>query len=117
MPKVGTDSELLAQVLALEEEVGNLSKIAVLLNVDRSTLWRFIRTGRAIERNREMIRSGLLRIKSETNVQTAQVNEATPFTLSASIHEDVRMLRSLCTTVLTVLDGYEKLLANRVDNN
>ena len=102
MPRVGTDNELLAEVLALEAVVGNKSKLAVMLGVDKT---------------RETIRKGLMRHKNETSGSTEKVNASLSATLTGNMREDMQMLRSLCTTVLTVLDGYENLMANGMQNN
>lgn len=117
MPRVGTDNELLAEVLALEALVGNKSKLAVMLGVDRSTFLRFRSSGRAIDKTRETIRKGLIRHKNETSGSTEKVNASLSATLTGNMREDMQMLRSLCTTVLTVLDGYENLMANGMQNN
>lgn len=110
MPRVRTDDELLAEVLALEAVIGNKSKLAKLLEVDRSTFLRFCSSGKAIDKTRETIRKGLIRYKNETSGSTEKVNASIGATLTGNIREDMQMLRSLCKTVLTVLDGYENLL-------
>lgn len=112
MPRVKIDNELQAEVLALESVIGNQSKLAVILGVDRSTLLRFRSNGRAIDKTRETIRKNLIRYNKEASGIPEKVNASIGVTLTGSIQEDMQMLRSLCTTVLTVLDGYEKLLAN-----
>ena len=117
MPIVGTDNELLTEVLALEAVIGNKSKLAGMLGVDRSTFLRFCSNGRAIDKTREKIRKGLIRYKNETRDGSEKVNASIGATLTGNMREDMQMLRSLCTTVLTVLDGYEKLLANGTHNN
>ncbi|MDO9204147.1 hypothetical protein [Methylotenera sp.] len=116
MPRVVTDDELLAEVLAFEKTVGSRSKLAIKLGIDRSTFWRFCRTGRAIDKTREAIREGLMRNKNETNGNFGKVKTSIENTFVDNIREDMQSLRSLCTTVLTVLDGYEKLLANGTAN-
>ncbi|QDC44769.1 helix-turn-helix domain-containing protein [Methylophilus medardicus] len=117
MPRVKVDSELLAEVQALEAAIGNQSKLAHMLGVDRSTLLRFCSTGKAIDKTRETMRKGLIRYKNETTGSSEKVSASIGATLTGNIQEDMQMLRSLCTTVLTVLDGYEKLLANGTNNN
>jgi len=116
MPKVVTDNELLAEVLALEVAIGSRSKLAIKLGVDRSTFWRFCQTGRAIDKTREAIRRGLMRNKNETNVNFGKVKTSIENSFAENIRDDMQSLRSLCTTVLTLLDGYEKFLANGTAN-
>jgi hypothetical protein len=113
MPKVITDDALLAEVLAIEKNVGSRSKLALQLGVDRATFWRFCQTGRAIDKTREVIRQGLMRNKNET---IGKVGISIENSFGVNIHDDMQSLRSLCNTVLTVLDGYEKLLANSMAN-
>lgn len=115
MPKVVTDNALLAEVLAIEKLVGSRSKLALQLGVDRATFWRFCRTGRAIDKTREAIRQGLMRNKSETTGSIGKVEISIENSFGVNIH-DMQSIRSLCNTVLTVLDGYEKLLAISMAN-
>ena len=117
MPRVRMDRELHAEVLKLEAVIGNKSKLAIKLGVDRSTLLRFCSTGKAIDKTRETIQKGLIRYKNETSDTPEKAHASIGATLTGNIREDMQMLRSLCTTVLTVLDGYEKLLANGTNNN
>lgn len=117
MPRAAPDNELLSELLALEATVGSRSKLAVLLDVDRSTIWRFCKHGRALDKTKEAIREGLKRYRNETTSSPIKVSAAIDTAFTGNIREDMQMLRSLCTTVLTVLDGYEKLLANGTDNN
>ncbi len=117
MPRVRISFELLAEVLQLEAKIGNKSKLAATLGVERSTFLRFCSTGKAIDKTRETIRKGLIRYKNETSDIPEKAHASVGAALTGNIREDVQMLRSLCTTVLTVLDGYEKLLANGTNNN
>jgi hypothetical protein len=117
MPSVRTDDRLLAEVLAIQVVVGNKSKLAAMLGIDRSTFLRFCSTGKAIDRTRARIRKGLMRYKNETTESHGKENASIGTVLTGNILEDMQTLRSLCNTVLTVLDGYEKLLAHRANNN
>lgn len=117
MPRVRTDDDLLAQVLAIQGVIGNKSKLAAMLGVDRSTFLRFCSTGKAIDKTRVRIQKGLIRYKNETSDSSEKANATINPALTGNIQEDMRMLRSLCTTVLTVLDGYEKLLGNGTNNS
>ena len=74
MPRVKTDDELLAEVLAIQAVIGNKSKLAAMLGIDRSTFLRFCSTGKAIDKTRVRIQKGLIRYKNEANESHEKAN-------------------------------------------
>lgn len=110
MPKVAPDHEMLDEVRNLVSECGGISGAAALLGVERTMLWRFHSSGRAIGKNREALRRALSRRMIEKNAQSATESASTlsargsAFSISSS---SLAELRTLLLSLVAVIDAYE----------
>ncbi|MGE8454819.1 MAG: hypothetical protein ACN6OP_30260, partial [Pseudomonadales bacterium] len=104
MPKVVRDERLAARVHAFIEQRGSVSAAAAAMGVSRTLLWRFDRTGRAIDRTRGLLAAALERYEKET----ASAESATSAALvptSVSVDELIAM-RAFFQNMLNVIDAY-----------
>lgn len=106
MPKVVRDEQLAARVRAFIEQRGSVSAAAVTLDVDRTLLWRFNRSGCAIERTRALLTAALEQYEKETVIGES-VTSAAPLGLPASVPvEDLIAMRAFLQNMLNVIDAY-----------
>lgn len=117
MPKVVVDKDLKDEVAAIINTLGSGKKAADAMGVDRTMVWRFNNTGRAIEKNRKALKDGIARYKNETKPEHRETHFDTIDLHNMNMGEDLKFLRSLCNKVLTILDGYENLMANGAGNH
>ncbi|WP_124470903.1 hypothetical protein [Burkholderia ubonensis] len=109
MPKIQPDEALLVEIRSFVRESGGASRAAAALGVEKTLLWRFCSSGRAIERNRSRLRDALSALKNATakrNVaeSTAAVAvEAAQHQISAS---NLKEMRALFQNMITLIDAY-----------
>lgn len=106
MPKVVRNQQLAERVRSFIDQSGSVSAAAVALNVDRTLLWRFNRSGCAIERTRASLAAALEQREKETAVGESATNVA-PVGSPASVPvEDLMAIRAFLQNMLNVIDAY-----------
>lgn len=112
MPRVETDEALLREVRRYVESAGGVTKAARALGMDRSTLWRYLQSGSAIERNRAKLRQVARSQENETTAQESATNEQLPAaSLAGCSIDELRKVRSMCRQAVMVIDWYEAHIA------
>lgn len=106
MPKVVRDEKLAARVRSFVEQRGSVSAAAAALGVDRTLLWRFNRTGCAIERTRAVFAAALEQYEKETSAGKSATSAA-PAGLQPSVSvADLIAIRAFLQNMLNVIDAY-----------
>jgi hypothetical protein len=112
MPKIQTDKALFAEVQAFVDKCGGASRAAALLNVEKTLLWRFYSSGKAIDRNRKRIRGALDAQKSATTglseTKSEPVIEAETGGRQVS-PSSLREMRLMFENMIAMIDAYETL--------
>jgi hypothetical protein len=108
MPKVKEDLDLVRKTRLLVERLGGIGVAAHYAGMDKTTLWRFLKNGRAIEKNRELLRIALGVQKNEmpgaSNEQNAKKSETAA---ARPLPHDLRRIRAMCQSMMVVIDMYE----------
>lgn len=114
MPKVQVDAELLRDLTEVVRTRfdGCASRAAVALGLDRSSLWRFLRDGRAILETRNRYRKALLKLQQERTsddaVSVALSGVASDRELRASIPQhELERIRQTGLSLLALVRSYE----------
>ena len=106
MPKVVRDERLAARVRAFIEQCGSTSAAAAALGVNKTLLWRFDRTGCAIDRTRTQLAEALGKHEKET-VPAENGTNATVVGLPENVStEDLVAMRAFFQNMLHVIDAY-----------
>jgi hypothetical protein len=107
MPKVAPDEVLVTDVRRFVDEVGGAAAAAAILDVEKTMLWRFLRSGCAIGKNRVKLRVALDAQKNATKRENATGNAVPRGTpdprLSASTLSE---LRNTLTSMIVLIDAY-----------
>lgn len=111
MPKVNKDNELFEKVVAIIRSVGSVSEAARRLGVNKATLWRFSKGGRAIGRTRAALVQALALIESET-ARPSEPHRSQERGIEGFPVEDLRGMRELCNRMVAWIDMAEKASAN-----
>ena len=106
MPKVVRDEQLAARVRAFIKKCGSVSAAAIELDVDRTLLWRFNRSGCAIERTRALLAAGLEQHEKETAIGESATSAATAASPASVPVEDLIAMRAFLQNMLNVIDTY-----------
>jgi hypothetical protein len=112
MPKVKADESLVAEIRSFVDEVGGISSAASKLGVEKTMLWRFHGTGRAIERNRLLLRDALVSRNNATKSGSETKSEAAPkliaeFGKRAIPTASLVEMRALFSNLIALIDAYE----------
>jgi hypothetical protein len=107
MPKIQPDHDLLFQVNKIVEKYGGCSPAAKYIGVDKATLWRFLKTGCAIERTRTTLRKAVELRKSATSIGGGGENETNLGKLATLSLDDLQRIKSMFQTMILVIDSYE----------
>jgi hypothetical protein len=108
MPRVSKDVELHGEVRAFVSNSGGVAKAARLLGFDRSTLWRFLKTGCALEQTRLKIQAGLKRNESATNAPLRNRMEAVLDKEPVPVlGDELKVMRAFCQKMMALIDMYE----------
>ncbi|SKC53376.1 hypothetical protein [Paraburkholderia hospita] len=106
MPKVVRDEGLEERVRLFIEQRGTIASAASALGVDRTFLWRFHRSGRAIGRTRTRLSDALARFEKATPL-TESVTTASPMSLPLGVSsDDLKAMRAFFQNMLNVIDAY-----------
>jgi hypothetical protein len=110
MPKIAPDEILVAEVRRFIEETGGVAPAASRLGVEKTMLWRFARSGRAISKNRLKLRAALSQtqnaIKTENATPSAASVKVPSLKLSASTLSE---MRSTLTNMIVLIDAYSAM--------
>lgn len=110
MPKVQTDQLLHSEVSAFIDEVGGVARAAKLLGLERSTLWRFRKSGCALERTRKTISEAMkMRNKNATSASIRDAHGTKAEDYVSLKQDDLVTMRAFCQKMLTLIDTYEAL--------
>jgi hypothetical protein len=106
MPKVVRDERLAARVRLFVERRGTVAAAATALGVSRTLLWRFHRSGCAINRTRTLLAEALGQYEKETSPAESETTEA-PAGLPRSVSvDDLIAMRAFVQNILNVIDAY-----------
>lgn len=114
MPKIDRDEALQREVEALIAAYGGSGAlIAREIGVDRSLLWRFRRTGRAIPATRDKLRNGMERLRKNRATPVADSVASSgrgPRVWAGLVGRDpeLRQVRRMCEGLLALLDAYDQ---------
>lgn len=98
MPKVQKDDQLIADVDAIIKQHGSCGNAAKRIGVDRGLLWRFQKSGCAIDRNRDKLRKAISSQQYETNESKSERIE---------LPRDLRTIREICRSLIMMIDRYD----------
>jgi hypothetical protein len=114
MPKVPEDQDLRSQIEEFVRHVGTNEAAATLLDINKSTLWKFRRGGCAIDRTRTILREGLARNKRNENDKESEINGAESNVIHKTLLpdqlEDLGKWRSMFQTMIVVIDLFEQTI-------
>lgn len=106
MPKVHSDNTLLLQVRKIVENHGGCSPAAKFLEVDKTTLWRFIKTGCAIERTRVTLRKSVVRHENAINENSSALNKTLQGKEATLSLDDLQRMKTMLQMMILVIDSY-----------
>lgn len=109
MPKISPDENLLMNVRALVAKNAGCSAAAKLIGIDKATLWRFLKTGSAIERNKAILRSAVEAAENEIHYRDSEANEANEAGAGSATGlslDDLQRMKSMCQTMILVIESY-----------
>lgn len=106
MPKISPDENLLMNVRALVAKNAGCSAAAKLIGIDKATLWRFLKTGSAIERNKAILRSAVEAAENEIHYRDSEANEAGTGSATGLSLDDLQRMKSMCQTMILVIESY-----------
>ena len=113
MPKCEVDLVLLEQLrLFMDENRLSVNGVAERLGVERSTFWRFFRTGRARADTRALYREALETCSNSAEIGVADVADVADLNPGSARRVrqagladlDLKRIRRACETVLALLD-------------
>lgn len=108
MPKVKEDLDLVSKTRDLVDRLGSLGVAAQHVGMDKTTLWRFLKNGRAIEKNRELLRRALGVQQKEMQSASGEQNAKKSETAAArQLPHDLQRIRAMCQSMMVVIDMYE----------
>lgn len=113
MPKIQKDVELHQEVQQFVIKMGGIPQAAIQLGIDRTTLWRFNKSGCAIDRTRHALSDAIKRNKSATTEFAAHETRTkldAPISISCN---DLKTMRSFCQSMMALIDVYEQQLAEK----
>lgn len=113
MPKLKKDDKLHQDVQNYVQAVGGLPQAAQQLGVGRVTLWRFCKTGCALDRTRHSLSQGISRNKSATTESPTQETTTTQTPPRFVSDEDLKTMRLFCNGMMALIDMYEQLSLSR----
>lgn len=109
MPKVQRDELLLKCLQAIVKECDGYGRAAKRLSVDKTTLWRFCTSGRAIERTRLLLSASAKRYEKDTNRFTLGRELSHLPKLETITTDDLQAIRHFCQKMISLVDAYEKM--------
>jgi hypothetical protein len=114
MPKTTLDESLTSDVRTFVEDAGSVSAAALRLGVERTMLWRFHSTGRAIERNRLLLRNALDGLENATKPENAteHATQSIKVGLRTIASDDLTKLRTFFQNMIALVDAYEMSRSN-----
>jgi len=113
MPKLKKDDKLHQDVQNFVQAAGGLPQAAQQLGVGRVTLWRFCKTGCAIDRTRHRLSQGISRNKSATTESPAYETTTTQAPPRFVSDGDLKTMRLFCNGMMALIDMYEQLSLSR----
>jgi hypothetical protein len=112
MPKVQPDPGLQQELKSFMSLHGSVAAAAIALDVDRTTLWRFLGTGRARLDIKEQYRNALDRLKTNTATDVAVLVAETETEKERPTKElkdrELHLIRQACESVLALIDAYQE---------
>lgn len=112
MPRIECDKALQERLCQVVQAAGNPSAAATQLGLEKTLVWRFYRTGRAIPRSRLKLEAALdvYARQSEKKSKTATKNEMDVSLLRRPelSPEDFRQMRKYFQSMVAIMDFYEK---------
>jgi len=109
MPKLKKDDKLHQDVRSYVQAAGGLPQAAQQLGVGRVTLWRFCKTGCALDRTRHRLSQGISRNKSATTESPTQETTTTQTPPRFVSDEDLKTMRLFCNSMMALIDMHEQL--------
>ncbi|WP_139260404.1 hypothetical protein [Duganella sacchari] len=116
MPKVQKDDALHTEIQAIVALCGGLGKAEKALQINRATLWRFCKSGCAIDRTRQQLEVAAKRYRSETNNFVSRQEKKMPASDELRI-DQLRKIRAFCQSMITFVDAFESTLGLAVDTH
>lgn len=112
MPKIECDKPLQVRLDQAIRNAGSPAAAAKQLGLERTMIWRFLKTGRAISKNREAISAALdaheaQHVENATE-KTKNATEESFLQLTNLSLEDLQKMRVFFQSMIAVLDCYEK---------
>jgi hypothetical protein len=106
MPKIDRDDNLLIKVRALVAKHSGCSAAAKFIGINKATLWRFLNTGAAIERNKAKLRSAVDKPENEPCERKSETSEAGAGARNGLSLDDLERMKSMCQTMILVIESY-----------
>lgn len=106
MPKISPDENLLMNVRALVASNAGCSAAAKVIGINKATLWRFLKTGSAIERNKAILRSAVDAAESEPRDRDSETNEASTGPATGLSLDDLERMKSMCQTMILMIESF-----------
>lgn len=106
MPKIAPDDNLLIKVRALVAMHAGCSAAAKFIGIDKVTLWRFLNTGAAIERNKAKLRSAVEECENEPGERKSEKSEAGAGLQNGLSLDNLETMKSMCQTMILVIESY-----------
>ncbi|MDE1713568.1 hypothetical protein PWG14_13420 (plasmid) [Chromobacterium amazonense] len=112
MPKIECDKPLQVRLDQVIRNAGSPTAAAKLLGLERTMIWRFLKTGRAISKNREALSAALdaheAQHKENATIQAKNATNESFLQLANLSLEDLQRMRAFFQSMIAVLDCYEK---------
>jgi hypothetical protein len=106
MPKIAPDDNLLIEVRALVAKHAGCSAAAKFIGINKATLWRFLNTGAAIERNKAKLRAAVKEHENEPREPKSETSEADEGSRNRLSLDDLERMKSMCQTMILVIESY-----------
>lgn len=109
MPRIECDKSLQVRLEQVIRDAGTPAAAAKQLGLERTMVWRFLKTGCAIPKNREALATALEVHESRQQKSATENVAVDPFVKFVDLSlEDVWRVRAFCQSMIAVLDCYEK---------
>lgn len=112
MPRIECDKALQERLYKVVRAVGNPSAAATQLGLEKTLVWRFFRTGRAIPRSRFKLEAALdvyaRQSEKQSESATKRETDVSLFRRPELSPEDFRQMRKYFQGMVAIMDFYEK---------